>query len=194
MTLIFWSLQADLKANHERDCYYLPQLEQRMTIQKVFKRWPVWFLDKSSLNNHNQGHAYHRAKCFLQIHNCSQDPLISFEVLGWKILRKSICNNFNTKLLLYLLKMSDLNGTDINLDVKLAGRIQLLHLPLCMRMHVAILSQTIKWQNKSKKQKHPVYTQVSFFLHILLQLFNSLMVSLIFWDQWTSLLSNLTPT
>lgn len=41
----------------------LSQLEQRMTMQ-VFKRCPVWFLDKGSLHNHNN---YHRTNCFLQI-------------------------------------------------------------------------------------------------------------------------------
>jgi len=142
------------------------QLEQRMTMQKVFTRCPVWLLGKSSLSNHNRGHAYHRAKYFLQIPNCSQDPLILFEVLGWKILRKS--NNFNTKLLLDLLDMSHFNGININLNLKLAGRSQL-RLPLCTKMHVAILSHTIQWQNKSKNQKQSVYFQVSFSVHTLLQ-------------------------
>lgn len=169
-------------------------------MQKVFTRCPVWFLDKSSLNNHNQGHAYHRAKCFLQIPNCSQDPLISFEVLGWKAWRESICNNFNTKPLLYLLGTSDFNGIAINLDVKLASRSQLLHLPLCTRMHVAILSQTIKWL----KKKNPTTTKKTWSseftskCHSLCTHYcNSLIPSwspLIYWDQWTSLLGNLTPT
>lgn len=170
------------------------QPNQRMTMQKVYTTCPVWFLDKSRLNNHNQGYAYSWAKCFLQTPNCSQDHLVFFEVLGWKILRKNKHNNFNTKLLWDLLDMSDFNGIDINLDVKLAGRTQLLQLLLCTRMHVASLSQTIKWQNESKKQKQSAYIQVSFPLYTLLQFFHSLAVSLIFWDQWTSLLCNLPPT
>lgn len=152
-------------------------LEQSRTMQKVFTRCPTWFLDKSSLNNHNQRHAYHRASCFLQIANSSQDPLISFEVLGWKIFGKKNKNSkYNTKQLLDLVYMKEFNGISINLDVKLAGRGKLLYLPFCTIMHAAILTQTIKWNDKSKTQKQSVYIQVSFSLHTLLRFFNSLTV------------------